>query len=185
MLDPTFDPVVHAARAGGAWAWERLYKDLAPPLLGYLRMRGAADPEDVLGEVFVQIVRGLSSFEGDEKDFRSWVFTIAHRRAIDEARRARRRPHQPADIHSLSDLASPAGNVEDEALASLGTGTIRRLVARLTPDQQDVLLLRILGDLTIDEIARALDKRPGAVKALQRRALAALGKEISREAVPL
>ena len=74
---------------------------------------------------------------------------------------------------------------EDDALVSLATQRVRERIADLPPDQRDVLLLRILGDLTIEQIAVALGKSDGAVKALQRRALAALRKRIEREGVPL
>ena len=77
------------------------------------------------------------------------------------------------------------GDVEAEALDRLGEERVRRLLATLSPDQQDVLLLRLVADLTVDEIATALGKRPGAVKALQRRALATLRREIGRKGVPL
>ena len=77
MLGPSFHSVLIAARAGGEWAWTRIYDDLAPVITGYLRARGAGEPEDLLGEVFLQAVRNLSSFDGDEGNFRSWIFTIA------------------------------------------------------------------------------------------------------------
>src|SRR3954471_20934012 len=91
-----FDEVLAAARAGAEWAWERIYGELAPSVAGYLRAHGASEPEDVAGEVFLQVVRGLERFEGGEAAFRAWVFTIAHRRCVDDLRRGARRPVQPA-----------------------------------------------------------------------------------------
>ncbi len=182
MIGPTFELVLTAARAGGDWAWARIYDDLAPVLLGYFRARRAADPEDLVGEVFLQAVRDLHSFEGDERAFRSWLFTIAHHRLLDAARRKARRPADPVAPEALGE-ALGLGNAEQEALARLGTQRVRELIGRLSPDQQDALLLRILADLSVDDIARAIGKRPGAVKALQRRALANLRKEMLREGV--
>ena len=75
------------------------------------------------------------------------------------------------------------GDIEQEALGRLGARRIRELIGRLSPAQQDVLLLRVIADLPVDEIANIVGKRPGAVKALQRRGLAALRREISREGV--
>ncbi|HEY3019439.1 MAG TPA: sigma factor, partial [Solirubrobacteraceae bacterium] len=92
----SFDNVLQAARAGAEWAWERLYGALAPKVAGYLRANGAADPEDLTGEVFLQVVRGLERFSGDEHAFGAWVFTIAHRRLVDDLRRRSRRPVAPA-----------------------------------------------------------------------------------------
>jgi RNA polymerase sigma factor (sigma-70 family) len=177
----SFQRVLAAARAGAEWAWTNLYRDLAPIVLGYVRTRGAPDAEEVTGEVFADVVRNIATFEGNERDLRSWVLTIAHRRLVDALRRNTRRlemPHpDPPDF--------PGGHVEDEALERVGTGGVAGLIRKLTPDQQEVLLMRILGDMTIDEIARALGKRRGAVKALQRRALATLRKEMSGRGVPL
>jgi RNA polymerase sigma factor (sigma-70 family) len=175
-LGQAFDSVITAARAGAEWAWTELYDDLAPLVLGYLRGRGAAEPEDLTGEVFLQMVRDIGSFEGDEREFRSWTLSIAHHRLLDDIRYRKRRPSEPAgevELHALQ-----AGDVESEALSSLGSDHVLRIMQGISPDQRDVLLLRMLADLTIEEIARILDKRVGAVKALQRRGLANLRKKI-------
>src|SRR3712207_8016605 len=87
MVVDAFDSVLAAARAGADWAWERIYADLAGSVIGYLRVHGAAEPEDLAGEVFLQVVRDLPRFSGDQRDFRAWVFTIVHRRLLDERRR--------------------------------------------------------------------------------------------------
>ena len=175
MVVHAFDSVLDAARAGADWAWERIYSDLAGPVIGYLRVHGAADPEDVAGEVFLQVVRDLPRFSpatGDvERDFRAWVFTIVHRRLLDSHRARSRRPVEPADPSVFEPLADPVGDASDAADASVARGRVLALLGDLPPDQRSVLLLRILGDMTIEEIARAVGKRPGAVKALQRRGL--------------
>lgn len=183
-LGQSFQQVLAAAQAGGEWAWDALYRDLAPTVLGYLRARGAADPEDVTGEVFLQVVRDSHRFSGTEKEFRAWVLTIAHHRLLDDARYRGRRPVEavPDDvIHA----AAPAGDVEQEAFLGMEVGRLRRGLEQLSPDQQDVLLLRLFGELTIEEVAEVVGKRPGAVKALQRRGLATLRKILSSLAVTL
>lgn len=179
-----FENVLAAARAGGDWAWALLYRDLAPQVIGYLRTRGASAPEDVAGDVFLQVVRDIDTFEGDERAFRAWIFTIAHHRLLDAARNARRRPVEPATEARLV-AAGGIADAEAEALTSLEVARVRRILGRLSVDQQDVLLLRLFGDLTLEEVARALGKRVGAVKALQRRGLAALKRELSRQGVSL
>ena len=178
-----FASVLVAARAGADWAWEDLYDSLAPKVLGYLRGLGAAEPEDVTGEVFVQVVRDLERFDGDEPAFRAWVFTIAHHRFLDERRRSARRPVEP--VADVGEGHGPAGDTEEDALRELASERVRELLAGLTGDQRAVLLLRILGGLTVEQVARAVGKRPGAVKALQRRGLAALKKELDRQGVPI
>lgn len=183
-IGSSFPGVWAAAVAGGEWAWEILYRDLAPTVLGYLRARGAQDPEDLLGEVFLQVVRDARSFSGGEHDFRAWALTIAHHRLLDDARYRGRRPVDPASDQVLL-ASSPTGDVETEAVGSLEVERLRRAVAELSPEQQDVLMLRLFGQLTIEEVASALDKRPGAVKQLQRRGLLALKKILSNLAVTL
>ena len=73
---------------------DEIYVALVARVLGYLRARGVRDPEDVAGEVFLQVARDLRRFRDaeDEVAVRRWVFTIARNRATDAARRARRRP---------------------------------------------------------------------------------------------
>jgi RNA polymerase sigma-70 factor (ECF subfamily) len=172
--------VIDAARAGAEWAWTKIYDELAPTVLGYLRARGAAEPEDLTGEVFLQAVRDLHRFQGSGADFRAWVFTIAHHRFLDERRRTKRRPVDPAPDEVITERL-PHVDTESDALARLSQDHVTRLLDRLAPGQRDVLLLRIIGGLTIDEIAAAIGKRPGAVKALQRRGLAALRRDLDRQ----
>ena len=177
LVDEHFESVIAAARAGADWAWAEIYREFAPALLGYLRARHAPDPEDLLGEVFLQVVRDLPRFEGEEDAFRAWVFTIAHHRLLDAARRQRRRPRIDPEA-TVGEADRGVGNSEEEALAALAEQRVAAMIAHLSPDQQSVLLLRILGDLTIEQVARVIGKRPNAVKALQRRGLAALAGEL-------
>lgn len=183
-LGASFPQILAAAQAGGDWAWEALYRDVAPTVLGYLRSRGAADPDDLLGEVFLQVVRDVGSFKGSERDFRAWVLTIAHHRLLDDVRYRARRPADSA-AEDVLETAGPTGDVETDALMGLELGRLRRALEGLSPDQQDVLMLRLFGELTIEEVAHIVGKRPGAVKALQRRGLMALKKILSSLAVTL
>jgi RNA polymerase sigma-70 factor (ECF subfamily) len=159
-------------------AVERLYADLAPAVAGYLRVQRAVEPEDLTSEVFLGVFRGLGSFEGGEAQFRSWVFTIAHRRLQDERRRLARRPQ----LTSVDpELGLPGGDTEREALDSLGEQWVWRLSARLSTDQRTVLLLRVVADLTAEQVAQITGRSEGAVRALQRRGLEALRRMIAAE----
>lgn len=168
-----FPEILRAAQLGAEWAWRALYRDLAPAVTGYLRLHGVSDPEDLTGEVFVQIVRGLGSFAGDEKQFRSWAFVIAHHRIADERRSRSRKPTEPAELVALEQVV-PSGNAEEEALSRLSVGEVRRVLNALSDDQRDIMLLRIVGGLTLEETAGVVGKRVGSVKALQRRAIATI-----------
>lgn len=178
-----FDEVLTAARRQDPRAYERIFRTLAPIVTGYLRLQGAREPEDLTSEVFVAVIRNLDSFDGGEPDFRSWVFTIAHRRLVDERRRLTRRP-PPEPLAPEIDPAA-LDDVEATVDAALSTERVQALCHQLVPDQRDVLLMRLLGRLTVDEVAAALGKTPGAVKALQRRGFAAVARLLEREGVPL
>src|SRR5664279_5241415 len=103
-LGEPFATILTAARHGEEWAWAAIYRDLVGPVTGYLASRGAADPEDLASETFLQVARGLANFEGDEAAFRSWVFVIAHRRMQDSRRSAMRRPRR-TDSDAETELA--------------------------------------------------------------------------------
>ena len=182
-IGDAFPSILTAAQAGGSWAFERLYEAFAPPVAGYLRLQGAADADDLTNEVFLNVFTALGSFTGDEGQFRSWVFTIAHHRLIDERRSASRRPQMTDD--EAPERTDAGGDVEDEVLRRLSVERVRKLCDRLAPDQRDVLLLRMLSAMTVEQAAEALGKSPTAVKALQRRALTAIRRLIEREGVSL
>ena len=149
-----------------------VYRDLAPKVLGYLRAQRADEPEDLLGEVFVQVARDLPRFRGNDEHLRRWVFTIARHRLVDDRRRRSARPVTSDD--PLPDRPAPnevASTLDDELIAAL---------AELTPDQREVIVLRFVADLSLAAVARITRRRIGAVKAMQSRALAQLGSRLSK-----
>ncbi len=188
--DPGIDPqhfadLLAGAQAGRGPAWEGLYRWLAPNVAGYLRVQGATEPDDLTGEVFLQLVRGIGSFRGDAAQFRSFVFVIAHRRLQDHRRSVGRGAAHAVVEELTPDVAEPGGaDAEDEAMRRLATERVVAICDRLAPDQRDVVLLRIVGDMTIDQIADTLGKTSGAVKALQRRAFEQIRRVVDNEAVP-
>jgi RNA polymerase sigma factor (sigma-70 family) len=179
MAPERFDGLLAAARRGDEAAWSEIWGELSPAVLGYLRGSSVADPEDTLSEAFLQAARDLHKFEGDWKKFRGWVFTIAHHRLIDARRREARRPVDLVAEPPEPDRAPPSDAAE-QALENIGTEEVRRVLESLSPDQHDVLLLRILGDLSLEQIADALGKRTGAVKQLQRRGLAGVRRQLKK-----
>ena len=64
-----FDGVLAAAQEGSEWAWDLLVRDVGPNLVGFFRIRGVADPEGLAGDVFVDLARNISGFEGDQVIF--------------------------------------------------------------------------------------------------------------------
>jgi RNA polymerase sigma factor (sigma-70 family) len=175
--------VLAAARSGAPWAFERLYFDLSPQVANYLGLRGVPDRDDVTSEVFLAVFERLATFNGSETKFRSWVFAIAHNKAADVHRRESRRPWSEVS-HDVA-FDRPGGDVEDEALSSLRAQRVRQLLDRLPDVQREVLALRIVADLTVDQVAAALGKTSGAVKQHQRRALNRLREILLQEGVTL
>ncbi len=180
-----YPSILQAARTGADWAWTALYREVSPMLLRYLKAHGALEPEDTLGEVFVQVVRKFPAFAGDGADFRAWVFTITRNRLIDEWRRVRRNPVDLASGEALPASVSCVRDVEEDLMSRVADDRVREIIGRLTRDQRDVLFLRIFAGLTVEEVAVVVGKRPGAVKSLQTRAFAAVRREIAKEAVTL
>jgi RNA polymerase sigma factor (sigma-70 family) len=178
-FDGQFDAVLEGVRLGQPWAFDRIFRALAPVVTAYLRAQGAEEPDDLTSEVFLGVLRNIDSFEGDEAGFRSWVFTIVHRRLTDERRRVGRRPiHEPLTVAAAT--VAP-DDVEDAAGEALATDRVRALCESLVPDQRDVLLMRLVARMSVDEVATSLDKTPGAVKALQRRGFRAIGWMLEQE----
>jgi RNA polymerase sigma-70 factor (ECF subfamily) len=173
-----FDDVLAAAQAGAAWAFETLYRDLAPAVTGYLRLHGAVEPDDLASETFIGVFTGLAGFSGDEAGLRAWVFTIAHRRLLDDWRRRSRRPQLAPELPEPVDRVG--GDVEDDVLGRIGTDEVMRLCGGLPADQRSVLLLRILADLTVEQVAGVMGKSVASVKALQRRGLRALRGDLEQ-----
>lgn len=179
-----FDDVLTAAQANAGWAFTRLYESLVGAVSAYVRTQGVDQADDITSEVFLGVFARLCTFRGSEEQFRSWVFTIAHHRIVDERRSRARRPRIDDRAGAVDDVGGRyARSAEDEALHALGAERARRLVQRLSPDQRDVIALRVIADLPVEEVARALGKQPGAVRALQHRALAALRRELADDAV--
>lgn len=142
----------------------------------------------MLGETLLQMVRDIGRFTGDEPGFRSWAFTIAHRRLLDERRRRSRKPAEPSGAEVIDAALPPMPGAEPAALASLELDEVLALLDRLTGDQREVLLLRLIGDLSVESTATVTGRTPDAVKALTKRGLdrlrTLLGERTSRDPAP-
>lgn len=183
MGQQQLEDVLPAACAGQAWALRVLYDELAPTVHGYLRGRGASEPEDLTSEVFLAVLPRLATVTGGVSGLRTLLFSVAHARLVDDLRRRSRRV--PAVAYAPEQDDRRARAAEDDALESLGTARVRALLSRLPDDQRDVLLLRVVGDLTVEQVATAMGRSPGAVKQLQRRGLVALRAHLAQDGVPL
>ena len=175
-----FDELLSAAKDGEAWAWEEVYAEFAPAVTGYVALRGAREPEDVAAETFFHIARSIHRFSGSEASFRSWVFVIAHRKMIDARRTAGRQVEQtPLDVEHVDQTS----DAESLVLDRLALEEMQSLIVTLTDDQQEVIALRMIADLSLAETAKVMSKNVGSVKALQRRAIEQLRKTLQNREV--
>jgi len=177
-IGESFDDVIGAAQTGAEWAVAVLYRSLQPRLLRYLRARAGQDAEDIASQAWLEIARGLPRFTGDEDEFAAFVFTVARRRLADQRRALRRRPVDPAGDETLAALPGTAAP-EDEAIAHLrGEDAARRIAELLPAEQAEIVLLRVVGGFSVDEVARLVGRRPGTVRVLQHRALRRLAAQL-------
>ena len=165
-----------AAQAGRPWALRAVYEELAPRVHGYLRARGASEPEDLTSEVFLTVFSRLSTVTGGAAGLRTLVFSVAHARLVDDLRRRARRGDTLA-YETWHDDRTTA-STEDVAVDRIRTDEIRALLEQLPADQRDVLLMRVVGDLSVEQTAAAVGRSTGAVKQLQRRGLLALRERL-------
>ncbi|HKE73280.1 MAG TPA: RNA polymerase sigma factor [Acidimicrobiales bacterium] len=186
IRDADLPDVVAAAGKGEHWALTELFRAYQPPLLRFLRAQEPRVADDLAGEVWIAVARGLDQFDGDEAGFRGWLFTIARRRLIDHRRRTVR---QRTDVVASETLdtadewglgGDPAGEVLERLTAQ---GAVETLVAELTPDQAEAVLLRVVGGLSVAETARIMDREPGTVRVLCHRALRRLAAHFGEDAV--
>ena len=183
MPTSPLDGVLAAAAKGEAWALRQLYDDLSPAVFAYLRARGAREPEDLTSDVFLAVFPRLATVTGGAAGLRTLLFSVAHARLVDDLRRRSRRP-DTVPFEAVTDHRTTA-SAEDEALAAHSVDEVRRLIGELPADQRDVLLMRLVGDLTVDQVAGVMERSPGAVKQLQRRGLLALRERLSASGVPV
>lgn len=176
-IGPRFPQVLQAATEGLEWAWSELYREYAPALLRFLRSQGALDADDLLGDCFVQIVRNLGEFSGDEDGFRAWTYTVARSRLVDSWRRAGRQPVVPvADVSEVATMRTHDGDGPDAGVVA--DAGVEEILQRLTPDQRAVISLRFVDRFSLAETAEILGRSEGSVKLLQHRAIRALRKAL-------
>jgi RNA polymerase sigma-70 factor (ECF subfamily) len=184
VVGEEFAAVLAAAQAGDEAAFSVLWRDANPPLLRYLRVAAPDAAEDIAAETWVQVVRHLFGFRGDERSWRSWLFTIARRRAADESRRRSRHP-----VTSLADVREAreprAEDAAALALENLGTAAAIEAISALPPLQAEVIMLRVVAGLDTQTVARMVGRSPGAVRIAAHRGLRRLAQTLDRTGVTL
>lgn len=166
----TFQSVLAAARTGAEWAVRSLYRDLNLKIVRYLEALAPAEAEQLALHVWQEVASGLHAFEGDEAEFRMWVFTLA-RRALERGRRGDGTHADPLSIGQAGQHP-----IERET-ASPSTDAAFQSITRLPSDQAEIVLLRALGSFGPEEVAAIIGKRPATVRLLELEALERLRSE--------
>ena len=151
-------PSIAKLQSGDSDAWKWFFDEYSGQVAGYARRMGVSDPEDVTGAVLETVARSVGGFSGSKSQFRSWVFSIAHARIVDDHRRRSRRTEVEFDESLLG--ASPS------AEASIGSGdpALDSAMAQLTEEQRSLLHLRFVIGLPVKEIARVTGKSEVAAR---------------------
>lgn len=172
VLDPLADEYLQADKGDPALLFTAAYNEFSGPVFGYLRARGVDDPEAVTQDVFLALYPKLDSLRGGLQGAKTLLFSIAHARMVDHYRKRERTPDSSPYESDLDFRRSPSA--EDQAFGH-GEGLgVTELLADLNPDYREVLALRVVADLSLEDTAEIMGKSQGAVKQLQRRALSAL-----------
>ena len=167
------DALIRRAQALDPGALAELYDRHFDGIYRYLftRVRHQADAEDLTEQVFLKMVDSIQRYRPRGVAFSSWLYRIAHNLLVDRYRRAAR------ETVELSDQVRDSRPHADPAALAQNSEERRQLLAavqRLTPEQQQVITMRFIDNLDVDEIARLTRRRPGAIHSMQHRALASL-----------
>jgi len=175
-----FDRCLAAAQEGDDASFVVLFRSCQPALLRYLHTIDTRIADDVAADTWVDVVRSLHRFTGDEQGWRAWVFTIARARLRDEQRRGCRRPVPVDAAEALGAVADPL-DVAEAVETVLSTEAALALVGRLPRDQAEAVLLRHVAGLDVAHAATVLGKKPGSVRVATHRGLRRLADLVGAE----
>jgi RNA polymerase sigma-70 factor (ECF subfamily) len=167
------------AKQGDKQAIAELYTGHVDAIYRYIwpRVRDEAIAEDLTAQVFLKALEGLPGYEPSGKPFLAWLYRIAYARVVDHWRKQDRRATLPLDDTLPAREPRPGEllEVEDDWITAID------LLAQLTDDQQEVLMLRFIGEMSLSEVAETMGKTLGATKAVQHRALASLARLLEQQ----
>lgn len=162
-------------------ALSRLFETHYPAIYRYiLRHVGHAPAaEDLAAEVFRRLLDQLKDGRGPDQNVKAWLYRVAYHLVVDDARRQTYRQHDELP----DDVPHTAPGVEETAQQELLAEAAQRALLRLTDKQRTVLILRFLEGMSIQETAEIIGIAQSAAKALQRRGLASLRRELEQAEV--
>ena len=176
-----FEELLRGAREGDQQCFGVLWRTYNPLLVRFLTgLAGREDALDLASDVWLDVVRNLSRFDGGESGFRAWLFTVGRHRLVDLHRLRARRPQRVSD--PVDNEIGGAGDPADEFAAAESTDAAIRLIGSLPHDQAEVVLLRFVADLDVAAVAKIVGKTEGAVRVISHRGLKRLSAQLSADA---
>lgn len=157
-------PTIAALKAGESGAWQWLMETYGDQIAGYARRMGAADPDDITGATLEGVARSIGTFSGSHRQLRSWIFSVAHARIVDDIRRRQRRPEVALVPESPDPAPEGMAAAADSGAMFDGDPVLDAALARLTDEQQTMLHLRHVTGLSTREVAAAVGKSEGATR---------------------
>ena len=174
-----FSQAIELARVGDNEGTAWLYDAYHHILLRYLKWQDPREADDIASEVWLAVAQNVKRFKGDEQHFKAWLFTIARRRVID-VQRKRARSRVSFVVPETLYVYGSESDTAQEAIESISAQeAVSHLVAGLPKDQAEVIILRVLGGLGVNDVAEITGKRPGTIRVLQYRALQQMSGDIS------
>jgi RNA polymerase sigma-70 factor, ECF subfamily len=173
----SYDLLVRA-QGGDSEAFGQLYDRYVDAVYRYIYYRVASPQlaEDLTSETFLRALRRLSSFTWQGRDVGAWFVTIARNLVADHYKSSRYRLEMPTDDIAGAGAALAEDGPEEAVLDGMTNAVLLAAVKQLNPEQQECVVLRFLQGMSVAETAQIMGKNDGAVKALQYRAVRALGR---------
>jgi len=169
--------LIKEAKIGNAEAFGRLYLMHLDAIYRYVyfRVADARDAEDLTEQVFLKAWQALPGYKQRGKPFTSWLYRIAHNTVVDHHRRRQSAPSLPlsesVEWHTSKDPSALQQIIRAEEMQTLAWA-----ISQLSEEQQQVIILRFIEDLSHAEVADIMDKSEGACRVIQHRALTALNQ---------
>jgi len=151
---------------------ERVYRYL------YFRTGSHPEAEDLTEQVFLKAWEAIGRYRWQGRPFLAWLYRLAHNAHIDHVRSQKPTTSLNSDERPV-ELPSSAAAVE--LSRALDADLLARALGELTPDQQQVIVMKFLEGLDNEQIAQNLAKREGAIRALQMRALMSLRRVLEHQ----
>lgn len=173
--------LVQKAKAGNSEAFAQIYDAYVDRIYRYIYFRVSDDTltEDLTSQVFLKAWESLDRYQAGSSPYLAWLYTIARNLVIDHYRTKK----ETVNLEELVHISGNEPGPDDEVQSRFEMQEIREALQFLTDEQQQVLILRFISGLSTENVAAIMEKREGAIRALQMRALQTLSKHMTEKEV--